>query len=171
MTGGGLTHRLRRAYGKHVDYRREAALRTLVSFLITFLFLRGLTYGIHYHLIPVRDIVTSGGLHIHHYVWGIFIVLVVGFLALSMEQARWHPWLAIPFGFGAALILDEFALLLNLQDVYWATKGRASVDAVIVVAAALGMYLAAYRFWNAAGRQVMALVRDARGWHRPAGLL
>jgi hypothetical protein len=161
VTPQRLRHRIARAYRQHVDYRREAALRTLAAFAATFLILRGLTFGIHYHLIPVHDIVT-GGLHIHHFVWGIGIALVVGFLALSLEQARWHPWLAIPFGIGAALILDEFALWLNLQDVYWATQGRASVDVVMVVAAVLGGYLVTYKFWNAVGRELMEFLRFSR---------
>jgi hypothetical protein len=156
-----LTTRVARAYRQHVDYRREAALRCLAAFVVTFLFLRALTFGIHYHLLPVHDIVT-GGLHIHHFVWGIWIVLVVGFLALSLDQARWHPWLAIPFGIAAALILDEFALWLNLQDVYWANQGRASVDAVVVVAALLGAYLLAYRFWNQVGRELKTILRIGR---------
>jgi hypothetical protein len=153
-----LHHRIARAYRRHVDYRREAALRTLAAFVVTFLFLRALTFGIHYHLLPVHDIVT-GGLHIHHFVWGIGLLLVIGFLAISLEQARWHPWLAIPFGIGAALTLDEFALWLNLEDVYWAKQGRSSVDVVIVVAALLGAYLAAYRFWNQAVRELMPVRR------------
>jgi hypothetical protein len=156
-----LRTRVARAYRQHVDYRREAALRCLAAFVVTFLFLRALTFGIHYHLLPVHDIVT-GGLHIHHFVWGIWIVLVVGFLALSLDQARWHPWLAIPFGIAAALILDEFALWLNLQDVYWANQGRASVDAVVVVAALLGAYLLAYRFWNQVGRELKTILRIGR---------
>jgi len=126
-----LKTRVVRAYRRHVDYRHQAALRCLVAFVVTFVFLRALTFGIHYRLLPVHDIVT-GGLHIHHFVWGILIMLVVGFLALSVEQARWHPWLAIPFGIAAALILDEFALWLNLRDVYWQKQGRESVDAIAI---------------------------------------
>ena len=151
-----------RAYRRHVDYRREAGLRTLAAFVVMFLFLRGLTAGIHYHVLPVHDIVT-GGLHIHHFVWGIFIVLVVGFLALSLDQARWHPWLAIPFGAAAALILDEFALWLNLEDVYWAKQGRSSVDVAIVVSALLLAYVVAYRFWNAVGAELLAAARFGGG--------
>ncbi len=153
-----LRSRIAHAYERHVDYRHEAGLRTLVAFLVTFILLRALTYGIHYRLLPVRDIV-AGGLHIHHFVWGIWIVLVVGFLALSLDQARWHPRLAIPFGIGVALILDEFALWMNLEDVYWAKQGRISADAVIVVAGALGIYLVAYRFWNRVGRELMTVLR------------
>jgi hypothetical protein len=135
-------------------------VRLLLAFAVTFAVVRALTFGIRYHLVPVNNIVTPGGLHIHHYVWGIFIVLLVGFLALTFDQARWHPWLAIPFGVGAALVLDEFALLLNLQDVYWAKEGRQSLDAVVLVVALLGVYLVAERFWRAAAREVVEKVRE-----------
>lgn len=163
---GTLRARIRSVYRKHVDYRREAALRVFVAFVVTFLLLRALTYGIRYHVIPVQNVVTSSGLHVHHFVWGIFILLLVGFIALSVNQARWHPLLAIAYGIGAALVLDEFALWLNLQDVYWAKEGRSSVDVVIVFAALLGLYLAAYRFWHEVTREirdsVRALVADLR---------
>jgi lysyl-tRNA synthetase class 2 len=112
--------------------------------------------------VPINNIVTPGGLHIHHYVWGLFIVLVVGFLALTLNQPKWHPRLAIPFGIGAALVLDEFALLLNLQDVYWAKQGRQSLDAVVLALALLGCYLVAERFWRSAAREVAETLRELR---------
>jgi hypothetical protein len=132
----------------------------LLAFAATFALVRALTFGIRYHLVPVNNVVTPGGLHIHHYVWGIFIVLLVGFLAMTIDQAKWHPWLAIPFGVGAALVLDEFALLLNLQDVYWAMEGRQSLDAVVLVVALLGAYIVAERFWRSAAREVVETVRE-----------
>jgi hypothetical protein len=63
---------------------------------------------------------SAGTVHLHHYIWGLALIAVCGFLALSLESAKWHPILAIPFGVGLALVLDEFALLLQLKDVYWA---------------------------------------------------
>ena len=160
---GRVASRIRVAYRRHVDYRREAALRIFVSFLVTFGLLRGLTYGIRYHVLPIQNVVTPGGLHIHHFVWGIFVLLLVGFLALVLDQPRWHPWLAIPFGIGAALVLDEFALWLNLEDVYWAKQGRTSVDVVIAFAALLGGYLAAERFWREALGEIREEVRSRLG--------
>ncbi|TMB72425.1 MAG: hypothetical protein E6J51_00235 [Chloroflexi bacterium] len=147
--------RLVAAYQQHVDYRREAALRMWVAFIGTFLFLRFLTYGIRYHFLPARNIVTSGGLHIHHFVWGILILLIVGFLGITINSARLHAWLAPAFGIGAALVIDEFGLWLNLRDVYWLREGRISIDAAILIAALLGLYYTADRFW----RQVIAEVR------------
>ena len=154
-----LRVRLRTAYKQHVDYRREAALRVFVTFIVTFLLIRALTYGIRYQILPVRNVVTASGLHIHHFVWGIFILLLVGFITLSVNQARWHPLLAVAYGIGAALVLDEFALWLNLQDVYWARQGRSSLDVVVGFAALVGVYLAAYRFWHAAIRELRELLR------------
>jgi hypothetical protein len=160
---GRVASGIRAAYRRHVDYRREAALRIFASFLVTFAIIRGVTYGIRYHLLPIQNVVTPGGLHIHHFVWGIFVLLLVGFLALVLDQPRWHPWLAIPFGIGAALVLDEFALWLNLEDVYWARQGRTSVDVVIAFAALLGGYLAAERFWRAAIGEIREEVRSRLG--------
>jgi hypothetical protein len=154
-----LPVRIRAVYKRHVDYRAEAAFRVFVSFIVTFLLLRALTFGIRYQLLPVGNVVTPGGLHIHHFVWGIFVVLLAGFLALTVNQARWHPLLAIGYGIGAALVLDEFALWLNLQDVYWAKQGRSSLDVVVVFAALVGLYLAAYRFWHEVIRELRHTIR------------
>ena len=99
-----LGGRLRHTADEHLNYRRITSLRLLLSFVITFALVRILTYTIHVHRGPFHDIVTGGGLHIHHYVWGIGLVLVSGFLALNLDQARWHPLLAIPFGIGAASV-------------------------------------------------------------------
>jgi len=149
--------RVRGHFVTHVvsSYRRLTAFRLLVTFLISFLLLRLLTYGIRYQFLPLKNVVTGSGLHIHHFVWGIFLLLIVGFLALNLEAQIWHPWLAIPFAIGAALVLDEFALWLHLEDNYWGREGRISVDAVIWVAALLGLYYVTARFWA-------ALVDDVR---------
>jgi hypothetical protein len=156
-----LGGRLRHTAGEHLDYRRITSLRLLLSFVITFGIVRIITYTIHVDRGPFHDIVTGGGLHIHHYVWGIALVLVSGFLALNVDQARWHPLLAIPFGIGAALIVDEFALLLNLRDVYWARQGRWSVDLAIIVSALLALYYAAQSFWRQALADVLWGARRA----------
>jgi len=82
----------------------------------------------------------AGGLHIHHLVWGIVLVLLVGFLEFALQpQSPVRDVLAAVFGIGAGLTLDEFALWLRLEDVYWSQEGRSSVDAVIVAALIGGM--------------------------------
>ncbi len=147
----GLWRQIGGHFQTHVvgDFRRLAAFRLLTSFLLTFACLRFLTYGIRYHFLPVGNVVTSSGTHIHHFVWGIFLLIIVGFLSLNLDEKVWNPRLAIPFGIGAALVLDEFALWLKLEDNYWAKDGRLSVDTVTVVAGLLAVYYVTARFWAA----------------------
>lgn len=79
------------------------------------------------------NVQTSGGLHIHHMVWGILALLVAGFLQFALDPGSpWIELLAALFGVGAGLTLDEFALWLRLEDVYWSQEGRQSVDAVVI---------------------------------------
>ncbi len=157
---GNLPTRLKQVAEAHLNYRRGASLRLLLSFIITFGLIRLLTYAIHNNLGPFHDITIGGGpngapsLHIHHYIWGLVLLGVCGFLALSLEAARWHPFLAIPFGIGLALVLDEFALLLQLKDVYWADAGRASVDIAVLFAALLLLYYLGQCFWHDIGTEL-----------------
>ena len=157
--GFHLRRKIVAAYQQHVDYRRQAALWMWVTFIVTFIFLRVLTFGIRFHLLPAKNVVTSSGLHIHHFVWGIVLLLLVGFLGITLWSERLHPWLGAVFGIGAALVLDEYALWLNLQDVYWLPAGRSSIDVVILVAALLGLYYAADRFWKQVVREVQGAVK------------
>jgi hypothetical protein len=105
-----------------------------IGFLVTFGIVRGITHLIRAGVGPFHN-VSSGGLHIHHLVWGILILILVGYVWL-IEQGVGSNWIAsataLLFGVGAALTLDEFALWLNLQDVYWTGAGRESIDAVII---------------------------------------
>jgi lysyl-tRNA synthetase, class II len=79
------------------------------------------------------NVQTESGLHIHHLVWGIVTVMFAGFLTFALDPASpWREIFAVAFGIGCGLTLDEFALWLHLEDVYWAHEGRSSVDAVIV---------------------------------------
>ena len=79
------------------------------------------------------NVETSSGLHIHHLVWGILTIMLTGFLAFSFQpDSPWLELLAVAFGIGCGLTLDEFALWLHLEDVYWSKQGRSSVDAVFL---------------------------------------
>ena len=161
---GSLISRVQQAADHHLDYRRRASIRMLLAFVVTFALVRLLTYAIHENVGPFHDVTLggsggSGSLHIHHYIWGLLLIAVCGFLALSLEAARWHPLLAIPFGIGLALVLDEFALLLELKDVYWAQDGRKSVDVAFVVAALLLAYYLAQCFWHDAVGEIRRGIR------------
>ncbi len=127
--------RLAKLYTFHFqDERRERLFLASIGFLVTFGAVRGITYLIRAGVGPFHN-VTSGGLHIHHLVWGILILILVGYVWL-IEEGVGSNWIAsvtaILYGVGAALTLDEFALWLNLQDVYWTGAGRESIDAVII---------------------------------------
>jgi hypothetical protein len=84
---------------------------------------------------------TEGGLHVHHLVFGIVLLLVTGFGLALQPPSPWVEILAAGFGIGAGLTLDEYALWLHLEDVYWAEQGRRSVDAVIIAAIIGGLLL------------------------------
>ena len=133
---------LKRIYGFHFQSeRRERLFLASLGFLVTFGIVRGITHLIKAGIGPFHN-VSSGGLHIHHLVWGILMLLVVGYIWL-IEEGITSSWLssitAIAFGVGAALTLDEFALWLNLQDVYWTGPGRESIDAVVIFAGLLSV--------------------------------
>ena len=147
---------IKRLYALHFkDERRERLFLASLSFLVTFALVRGLTYFIRSQPAgPVRN-VTVGSLHIHHLVWGILLLLVVGYVWL-LEVGVGSSWVAsltaLVFGVGAALTLDEFALWLNLSDVYWQRQGRESIDAVLIFGALLSVGLWGWPFFRALAR-------------------
>jgi len=121
----------------------------LLAFLVTFGCVRG-----YAHLVR-RGMgfgnLTIGKTRIHHMVPGIFLLLGAGFVSVALDpEMPWFLWWLLPtaFGCGAALVLDEYALWLNLRDVYWAEEGRRSIDAVIVAAALGGMVALGAPFWG-----------------------
>ncbi len=119
-----------------------------ISFLITFGIVRTITYGIRDGWLPFGNL-TPGGTHIHHYVWGIGILMLVGFVELAFHPERLRSVLGMLYGVAVALVLDEFALLLNLKDVYWTSQGRQSIDAVVIAAGLLLLALLLRTFLRA----------------------
>jgi hypothetical protein len=114
-------------------------LPLLGGFLVTFVLTRGVTCLIRAGRGVFSD-VSVGALHLHHMVWGAGLVLVSGTFEFALTPA-W-PWSVLPamgFGVGAALMLDEFALMVYLRDVYWSSEGRRSIDAVITMMVFVGM--------------------------------
>ena len=133
------------------DERRERLFLASLAFLVTFAIVRGVTHLIRAGIGPFHN-VTGGGLHIHHLVWGILLLLVVGYVWL-LEIGVGSSWVAsltaMAFGVGAALTLDEFALWLNMQDVYWERQGRESIDAVVIFAGLLSVGIWGWPFLRA----------------------
>jgi hypothetical protein len=134
---------VRRAYHEDLDAGQRAALLSWLAFTVTFGAVRGITYSIKAGRGPFRNL-SVGGEHLHHYMWGIGLLSGVGGVAVHGEdRQRRHPAVAISYGTGLALIVDEFALLLDLKDVYWAKQGRISVDLGVGGSALAGTYFAA----------------------------
>ncbi|MEU8802850.1 hypothetical protein [Spirillospora sp. NPDC048819] len=113
-----------------------------VAFMITFVLTRVNVRLIRSNVRWFRN-VTAGDVHIHHVVFGVVLMLAGGVASLAVPDALVGLDLAaaVVFGMGSALVLDEFALILHLSDVYWTEKGRASVDAVFVAIAVTGLLL------------------------------
>lgn len=119
-------------------------LLALASFLITFVVTRTITRLIRAGKGPFRN-VTPGGLHIHHVVPGVVLTVIGGFGAVASARQGWvAACCAVVFGMGAGLVLDEFALLFYLDDVYWSERGRKSVEVVVLTAALVGLLLCGF---------------------------
>jgi len=122
--------------GHVFDDAKRPLFALLVGFILTFLVARLNTrltrrHGRSYLRMP--SVVTPGGLHIHHSVFGIIGMVIAGILTFAVQPGSpLLEFLAFVFGCGAALTLDEFALILHLEDVYWTGEGRKSIDAVIL---------------------------------------
>ena len=118
-----------------------------------FCFFAGVVVGFGFIRLSVRLIraqvrwwpgnIQTGGVHIHHVVFGVAFMIIFGAAGLLVpdDLTGWRSATAAGFGVGTALVLDEFALILRLEDVYWSEQGRASIDAVFVVVAVTGLLL------------------------------
>jgi len=128
------------------DSKRERLFLGSLGFFVTALVVRGITLAIHYHIGPFHD-VSMHGRHIHHMVWGILLLLIVGYCWLTEigSDCTSAPIAgritAMMYGVAAALILDEFALWLNLSDVYWQREGRESYEAMALFGSLLAVAL------------------------------
>jgi hypothetical protein len=131
------------AYRSELDEGQQSALISWLAFTGTFGTVRGITHAIKDGKGPFGNL-SVGGEHLHHYMWGIGMLTGVGAVAVrGTEELRRHPVTALAYGVGLALIVDEFALLLDLKDVYWARQGRISVDLAVTGSSVAASYLAA----------------------------
>jgi hypothetical protein len=119
---------------------QRAGFLALLGFLAAFLCIRASTRLMRSPRVPWwPGSVKTGGVHVHHLVFGIALMIVSGFLSFTLQpDGLGLDLLAIAFGIGVGLTIDEFALWLYLEDVYWAREGRSSVD-VAIVCALLGL--------------------------------
>jgi hypothetical protein len=117
------------------DHGRQHAFVCLAAMLIAFLAIRTSARMTRRFTWWPGGVQTSGGMHLHHFVWGIFLMIGAGFLGLGLHPGEpWGGIIAAVFGVGVGFTLDEFALWTRMQDVYWSEEGRTSLEAVAVVA-------------------------------------
>ncbi|WP_327307102.1 hypothetical protein OG730_29650 [Streptomyces sp. NBC_01298] len=131
-------------YRNIVEPGKLPLLLALVSFVLSFLVTRMITRMIRAGRGPFKN-VTPGGMHIHHVVPGVILVIIGGFGAIGSARHSFGAGLsAVIFGLGAGLVLDEFALILHLDDVYWSEQGRKSVEIVVLTAAIVALVLGGF---------------------------
>lgn len=134
-------------YQRIVATGREPQVFVLASFLVTIALARLAAHGVRHRWPVLRD-VRVRGVHVHHFVPGIVLLLITGYLAIAIQVQSGRRVSAVGFGVGAGLTLDEFALWLHLDDVYWTDRGKSSFVAVLVVSAAAGLVLLGLDFWS-----------------------
>jgi hypothetical protein len=149
----GRWARLRHEWGERLDPVEQSAVISWATFTAMFTGLRVLTHWIRAGHGPTGGGISVGGRHFHHYNIGIALLAAVGAVGLrGSDRQRRHPAVAVAYGAANALVVDELALLLDLQDVYWSHDGRESVDAAIGIIAAGGTVFAGMPFWAHARR-------------------
>ena len=121
---------------------QQAGLILLASMLLSFGFIRFSTRMIRAEVSWWPGNIETGGIHIHHLVFGIVLMMLCGFFGFVLQPGSpLTEILAAGFGIGAGLTIDEFALWLHLEDVYWAEQGRSSVDAMIIATIVAGGFV------------------------------
>jgi hypothetical protein len=150
------------------ESRRERLFLAAVGFFVAILVIRGITLAIHNNIGPFHD-VSVGGRHIHHLVWGILILLTIGYawlMEVGTGSASSSPWTgratSMLYGVAAALTLDEFALWLNLKDVYWAREGRESFEALAGFGGVLAISIFGGPFFKGVAKELTKPFRKVR---------
>ncbi|MCR5978094.1 hypothetical protein GDN83_10185 [Gordonia jinghuaiqii] len=137
-----------------LTHQRLPLFLLFASFVVTFVVTRVITRLIRAGKGPFRNNVSSG-VHVHHMVPGLILMIIGAFLSVGVNGAAPGAAIsAVMIGIGASLVLDEFALILRLQDVYWSAEGQLSVQVVALAVAALGMALLGFNPLNDASLEL-----------------
>ena len=118
-----------------VEHDQQALFLVLVGFLGSFIFIRISTRLMRNPKVPwwPGSIVSESGVHLHHLVFGIVTMMAAGTIGFAVfGESPWFEICALAFGIGVGLTIDEFALWVHLEDVYWAEEGRRSIDATVI---------------------------------------
>jgi hypothetical protein len=127
-----------------VEHEEQGLFLVLAGFLLSFAFIRMSTRLMRSPKVPwwPGSVVSESGVHLHHLVFGIVTMMAAGTLGLStLGESPYIEICAFAFGVGAGLTIDEFALWVYLDDVYWAEEGRSSIDATVIAAAGMVLLL------------------------------
>lgn len=126
------------------EHELQGLYLVLIGFILSFAFIRMSTRLMRSPKVPwwPGSIVSDGGVHVHHLVFGIVTMMIAGAGGFaSFGDSPWMEVCAFAFGVGVGLTIDEFALWVYLEDVYWAEEGRSSIDATVIAAAAMMLAL------------------------------
>ena len=127
-----------------VDHGRQYLFLVFVGFIGSFGFIRLSARLMRSPRVPwwPGSVVSEGGVHLHHLVWGITMMMGAGVISFALlSSGWWYEVCAFVFGVGMGLTIDEFALWIHLDDVYWSREGRSSIDASLIAAAFMGLIL------------------------------
>jgi hypothetical protein len=145
---------------------RQGIFLVLAGFVLSFGFIRMSTRLMRSPRVPwwPGSVVSDSGVHIHHLVFGIVTMMLAGTVGFALVGES--PWTEVfAFGVGAGLTIDEFALWVYLEDVYWAEEGRSSIDATVIAAAVMGLILVGaspFSFdTNSVGETIVSIVSAA----------
>ena len=123
-----------------VDPSRRGLVLTWLAFTVTFGIARIVTGVIKLGGSTTGD-ATVGGVHLHHYLWGILLLIGVALFGLVDRSPKARAWMGVFLGIGLGLVVDEAALLITLKDVYWHTAGWSSIGIAIVLISVAGTVL------------------------------
>jgi len=148
-------------YNRIAEHELQGLYLVLIGFILSFAFIRMSTRLMRSPRVPwwPGSIVSDSGVHLHHLVFGIVTMMVAGaggFAAFG--NSPWTEICALAFGIGAGLTIDEFALWVYLDDVYWAEEGRSSIDATVIAAAGMGLILLGFTPFSVESGSVSAVL-------------
>jgi hypothetical protein len=150
---------------------RRFLFLTLIGFVCAFGFIRLSTRLMRSPRVPwwPGSVVSEGGVHVHHLFFGIVLMMVAGGLSFAAGETNgpWYGIYAVLFGIGLGLTIDEYALALHLDDVYWSREGRSSIDATLVALGLIGFVLLAFvpTRVDTDSPAVLATTVTAAAWH------
>ena len=153
-------------YGRLVEHEEQGLFWVLLGFIGSFAFIRMSTRLMRSPKVPwwPGSVVSDSGVHLHHLVFGIVTMMIAGALGfLAFGRSPHTEICAAFFGIGAGLTIDEFALWVHLEDVYWSKEGRSSIDATVIAVAAMGLVLVGVSPFTIEGGSVEAVVGTVAG--------